>query len=88
MMNIKIKQELLDENPESHLVHLDLTEKEVNIYFDLFEERIKKHETLLKRVKDTVYENIIKKEAKMREHNDIIYLLKNMYAEMTEQAVW
>lgn len=80
--------EAITENTERHPIHLFLSEKEVAMYFSLFEDRIKKHETLLKRVEDTVYENVVKKEVKMREHSDIIYLLKNMFAEMTEQAVW
>lgn len=76
------------EKTESHLVHLELTEKEIAVYFNLLEERIKKHESLLKRVEDTVYESIIKKEHKMREHSDMICLLKNLYAEFVEQAIW
>lgn len=83
-----IKTESPDKEPESHLVHLFLDETDVAIYESLFNERIKKHETLLKRVEDTVYENIIKKESKMREHSDIIYRLKNLLAEFNEQSAW
>ena len=83
-----IKTESLDKEPESHPIHLFLDETDVAIYVSLFEERIKKHEALLKRVKDTVYENIIKKDSKMREHSDIIYRLKNLLAEFNEQSAW
>ena len=80
--------EAISENAERHPVHLFVTEKEVAMYFNLLEERIKKHETLLKRVEETVYESIVKKEIKMREHSDVIELLKNMYAEFCEQTAW
>jgi len=83
-----IKTESLDKEPESHMVHLFLDETDVAIYESLFNERIKKHEALLKRVNETVYENIIKKESKMREHSDIIYRLKNLQAEFNEQSAW
>jgi len=71
-----------------HQIHLFVTEKEVAMYFKMFEERIEKHENLLKRVEETVYESIVKKEKKMREHSDAIELLENMYNEIREQTAW
>ena len=77
-----------DEPDERHPVHLNLSEKEVAMYFNLLEERIAKHESLLKRVENTVYESSVKKSLKIEEHTDKIRLLSNMLYELKEQSAW
>ena len=77
-----------DSSDERHPVHLNLSEKEVATYFNLLEERIAKHEALLKRVENTVYESSVKKSLKIEEHTDKIRLLSNMLYELKEQSAW
>lgn len=77
-----------DEPDERHPVHLNLSEKEVAMYFNLLEERIAKHEALLKRVENTVYESSVKKGLKIEEHSDKIRLLSDMLDELKEQSAW
>jgi len=82
------EEPFFNETPERHPVHLFLSEKDVAMYIELIEIRIKKHENLLKKVEATVYESSVKKSLKIEEHSDKISLLKSMLAEFTEQSAW
>jgi len=88
MMARPKEEQFFDDTPERHPVHLFLSEKEVAMYIELLETRIKKHENLLKRVEETVYESSVKKSLKTEEHSNQITLLKNMLAELLEQSAW
>ena len=88
MINALKNGEAIPENTERHPVHLFITEKEVEMYFNMFDERIKRLESLLQRTKDTVYESNVKKDMKVEELSNKLSLVTNMYAEFREQTVW
>ena len=87
-MIAQIKTESVNEDVERHPVHLFITEQEVEMYFNIFDERIKRLESLLQRTKDTVYESNVKKDMKVEELSNKLSLVTNMYAEFREQTVW
>jgi hypothetical protein len=75
-------------NVERHPVHLFLSEEEVALLYNLFEERINRHKAGIKKEQQRPNEKRIIHHAKLQELADKIQLIEHLSAELSEQAAW
>ncbi|MFZ4545858.1 MAG: hypothetical protein ACOYN4_00405 [Bacteroidales bacterium] len=73
---------------ERHPVHLFLSEAEVALLFNLFEERIKRHKASIKKELDFPNERRIKHKEKLAELEDKINQIEQLSALISEEAAW
>jgi len=73
---------------ERHPVHLFLSEAEVALLFNLFEERINRHKAGIKKENERPNERSISHHQKLQELADKIQLIEQLSAELSEQAAW
>ncbi len=71
-----------------HAVHLYLTDEDVQMYFSMLEERIRKYDGLIKRTINNRIECVVKMDMSMAKHQRNKEIVENLFNEMKEQTAW